>query len=100
MPWTEPEERTGRAPRENRRAGPHHEGGIERNHKTTPSNLRDTNMHPSRKITRRNTSVDGTKDRHRSQQGTAPRGERAGAGKSRERERWAEENEKDPATKE
>ena len=45
-------------------------------------------------MARDNTSYDGIKDRHRSQQGIAPRGERAGARKSREREIWAEENEK------
>ena len=45
-------------------------------------------------MARDNTSYDGIKDRHRSQQGTAPRGERAGARKSSEREICAEENEK------
>ena len=45
-------------------------------------------------MARDNTSYDGIKDRHRCQQGTAPRGERAGARKRREREIWAEENEK------
>ena len=45
-------------------------------------------------MARDNTSYDCIKERHRSQQGIAPRGERAGARKSREREIWAEENEK------
>ena len=88
-PRTKPEERTGRAPRENQKSW------TERaNRKITSQELRDTNRYATRMMARDNTSYDGIKDRHRSQQVTAPRGEGAGARKNREREIWAEENEK------
>ena len=51
-----------------------------------PRNRRDTNRRLTRKIRRRNSRVDGTKDRHRSLQGQPPEGRGAGSGKSRERE--------------
>ena len=88
-PWTEPEERTGRAPRENQKSWTPPGRRERANWKRTSQELRDTNRQATRKIVRDNTSYDGIKDRHRSQQGTAPSGERAGAGKSREREIWA-----------
>ena len=93
-PRTKPEERTGRAPRENQKSRTPPGRRERANRKITTQELRGTNRYATRKIARDNTSYDGIKDSHRSQQGTAPRGERAGARKSREREIWAEENEK------
>ena len=91
---TKPEERTGRAPRENQKSWTPPGRWERANRKITSQELRDTNRYATRKMARDNKSYDGIKDRHRSQQGTAPRGERAGARKSRDREIWAEENEK------
>ena len=82
----QPEERTGRAPRGNQRSWTPPGRWERANWKITSQELRDTNRYATRKMARDNTSYDGIKYRHRSQQGKAPRGERAGALKSRERD--------------
>ena len=92
MPRTKPEERTGRAPRENQKSWTPPGRWERANRKITSQELRDTNRYATRKMARDNTSYDGSKDRHRSQQGTAP-GAR-GLEQEEPREIWAEENEK------
>ena len=86
-PRTKPEERTGRAPREKQKSWTPPGRWERANRKITSQELRDTNRNATRKMARDNTSYDGSKARHRSQQGIAPGARRLEEEEPRERER-------------